>query len=518
MNKKQFFSSFQQLGKVLMTPVMILPIAGIMMGIGSAFTSTSVQQALPFLTNEVIVIILKLIKAAGSVVFDNLSVIFAISIAIGYAKSEKGVAALSSFLGYMAFNMIMGTLLISTGKIDPLNLMTGQKMILGVTTLDTGVFGGIIVGFIVVWLHNRYYNISLPPLFSIFNGTRFIPVVSVLASFILGVVAAFIWPSFQAVLTNISEIIKQTGAAGSFIYGLTERALLPFGLHHFVYLPFFFTSLGGSMVIDGKTVEGAVNIYQAMLASKDTLFDINITRFAMNGKVLFAMFGLPAAALAIYHCAKSENKKRVKTLMIASIIPCVFMGITEPIEFAFLFVAPVLFGIHAIFAGLAYLLAYVFEINIPGSSAFGGPFISFIFNGVMQGAKGSNFIWVPILGIPYFFAYYFSFRFAIKKFNLKTPGREEDSVEGTIDNQMTKNKLIYEIIDALGGKENIINVDACWTRLRVKIVDKSKVADQSHWKKLGANGFIMVEDGVQVIYGPKADIYKTNIREILGVA
>ncbi|WP_423800029.1 PTS transporter subunit EIIC [Neobacillus sp. SAB-20_R2A] len=518
MGKKQLFSSFQQLGKVLMTPVMILPIAGIMMGIGSAFTSTAVQQAIPFLTNEVVVMILKLIKDAGNVVFDNLPVIFAISIAIGYAKKEKGIAALSAFLGYLAFNKIMGSLLISLGQLDPANLLTGQKAILGIPALDTGVFGGIIMGFIVVWLHNRYYNISLPPIFSIFNGTRFIPVVSILSSIVMGVAAAFIWPSFQAVLIHLSDLIKGTGAAGSFIYGFTERSLLPFGLHHFVYLPFFFTSLGGSMVIDGKTVEGAINIYQAMLSSKDALFNIDVTRFAMNGKVLFAMFGLPAAGLAIYHTAKPENKKRVGTLMIASIIPCIFMGITEPIEFAFLFAAPLLFGIHAIFAGFAYMLAYIFEINIPGSSAFGGPFISFIFNGVLQGAKGSNFIWVPILGIPYFVAYYFSFRFAIQKFNLKTPGREEETVEEAIGGQFSQNDLIYDIIEALGGKDNILNVDACFTRLRVKVKDKTKVADLTHWKKLGANGFIMVSDGVQVIYGPKADVYKTSIREVLGVA
>ncbi|WP_449619685.1 PTS transporter subunit EIIC [Robertmurraya sp. Marseille-Q9965] len=518
MSKNQLFSSFQQLGKVLMTPVMILPIAGILMGIGSAFTSVSVQQAMPFLTNELVVIILKLLKDAGSVVFDNLPVIFAISIAIGYAKKEKGVAALSAFLGFMAFNKIMSSLLISLEKLDPATLLTGQKLILGIPALDTGVFGGIIIGFVVVALHNRYYNIVLPPIFSIFNGTRFIPVVSILAAIVLGVITAFIWPSFQAVLIHLSDLIKSTGAAGSFIYGFTERSLLPFGLHHFVYLPFFFTSLGGSMVIDGQTVEGSVNIYQAILASKDVMFDIDVTRFAMNGKVLFAMFGLPAAALAMYHTAKPENKKRVGTLMIASIIPCIFMGITEPIEFAFLFAAPLLFGIHAVFAGLAYLLAYVFEINIPGSSAFGGPFISFIFNGVMQGAKGSNFIWVPILGIPYFVAYYFSFRFAIKKFKLKTPGREEETVEETIDGQLSQNDLIFDIIAALGGKENIINVDACFTRLRVKVVDKSKVANLAHWKTLGANGFIMVSDGVQVIYGPKADVYKTSIREVLGVA
>lgn len=307
MDKNRLFSEFQKLGKVLMAPVLILPIAGILVGIGSGFTNPKILELFPFLKN--LTIFFNILKDAGNVVNNNIPVIFAICIAYGFVKSEKATAALSGFLGYMTMNTILGNFLIYTGNLDPKNLLIGQKQILGVLTLDTGVFGGILVGFLIAHIHNKFYKIQLPAILSIFNGTRSIPALSIIFSSILGIILAFIFPPIQHLLIKSSDIINSIGASGAFIYGLSERLLLPFGLHHFIYLPFFFTQLGGYLNIDGVMVEGAVNIYNAMLSSPTAKFDINITRFVMNGKVLFAMFGLPGAALAIYKTSLPKNKK-----------------------------------------------------------------------------------------------------------------------------------------------------------------------------------------------------------------
>ena len=518
MKDSKYFAAFQQLGKVLMTPVMLLPIAGILLGIGAAFTSTNLVSTFSVLANDYLKLFFNLCKSAGNSVFNFLPIIFAVSIAIGYAKKEKGIAALASVIAFVTMHNVMSTLLIHLGKLDPSNLATGQSLVLGIPSLDVGVFGGIIVGFMVAFLHNKFYNIALPPVLGIFSGTKFVPMISILCSVILGFIMAGIWPVIQGGLTSLSNLINSTGAFGTVIYGLSERALLPFGLHHFVYLPFFFTNLGGSAIIDGNIVEGAVNIYQAQLASPSAIFDIDVTRFIMNGKIIVAAFGLTGGALAMYKTAKSEKKNIVRGLIIAAAIPAFFTGITEPIEYSFLFVAPMLFVVHSLYSGLAYFLTYILQVNVPGTSAFGGPFLSTIFNGIMQADKGSNWIWIPILGIIFFFLYYFTFKFMILKFNYKTPGREDDVINETSENNnLSKADILYDIIEGLGGQDNILHVDACFTRLRVKVKNKEIVGDANLWKKLGANGVVQVSDGVQVIYGSKADVYKTQIREVLGV-
>ena len=427
MNKDELLAKFQRLGKVLMTPVLILPIAGILQGFGNAFTSPTLTAAVPWLAAPGFAIFFSILKAAASIVMNNIPVIFSICLAYGFAKSEKATAALCGFLGYMCMNSVMGTFLTATGVIDPANLTTGQSTILGITTLDTGVIGGLLVGAIVAWLHNRYYKIELPAVFSIFNGTRFIPAVTLLSCSILALVMSFVFPFIQNALGALSEFIKTTGAFGAFVYGAGERMLLPFGLHHFVYLPFFFTSLGGVETIDGQTVQGAINIYNAILGSPSTPFNIEVSRFVMNGKVIFAMFGLPGAALAFYKTALPKNKKKTAALMIAIVVPCILSGITEPLEYSFLFIAPILYVFHALMAGLAYALTYILQFNVAGSASFGGPLLSLIFNGIMGAAKGSNWQVILFLGPIYFVVYYFVFKFIILKKDLKTPGREEES-------------------------------------------------------------------------------------------
>ena len=518
MDKNKIFSSFQKLGKVLMAPVLLLPISGILVGIGSAFTNASLIKVAPFLDNSFFSLLFQLMKEAGNVVNNNISIIFAICIAYGYAKSEKATAALSGFLGYMTMNTVMGSFLIARGIIDTSNLITGQKSILGVVTLDTGVFGGIIIGIVVSYLHNKYYKIQLPPVLGIFNGTRFIPAITIIVASFVGIGLSFIFPPIQNALQLSSEFINSTGVFGAFVYGFSERILLPFGLHHFIYLPFFFTSLGGVMEIGGQTVEGAVNIYNAILNTPGSMFDINISRYVMNGKVLFAMFGLTGAALAIYKTAHKDNRKKVASLMIAAVIPCALMGITEPLEYSFLFVAPILFGVHALLSGIAYILTYIVSFNVAGPSAFGGPLLSWIFNGILNADKGSNWYWLLILGPIYFIIYYYVFKFTIIKFNLKTPGREAEENKDEKVNKNSTDNLIPMIVEAVGGKENILKVEACFTRLRLTLKDTEIVKPNEYFKnELSANGIVKVSEGVQIIYGNKASVYKTEMREFLGI-
>ena len=518
MDKNKIFSSFQKLGKVLMAPVLLLPISGILVGIGSAFTNASLIKVAPFLDNSFFSLLFQLMKEAGNVVNNNISIIFAICIAYGYAKSEKATAALSGFLGYMTMNTVMGSFLIARGIIDTSNLITGQKSILGVVTLDTGVFGGIIIGIVVSYLHNKYYKIQLPPVLGIFNGTRFIPAITIIVASFVGIGLSFIFPPIQNALQLSSEFINSTGVFGAFVYGFSERILLPFGLHHFIYLPFFFTSLGGVMEIGGQTVEGAVNIYNAILNTPGSMFDINISRYVMNGKVLFAMFGLTGAALAIYKTAHKDNRKKVASLMIAAVIPCALMGITEPLEYSFLFVAPILFGVHALLSGIAYILTYIVSFNVAGPSAFGGPLLSWIFNGILNADKGSNWYWLLILGPIYFIIYYYVFKFTIIKFNLKTPGREAEENKDEKVNKNSTDNLIPMIVEAVGGKENILKVEACFTRLRLTLEDTEIVKPNEYFKnELSANGIVKVSEGVQIIYGHKASVYKTEMREFLGI-
>lgn len=522
MNKDELLAKFQRLGKVLMTPVLILPIAGILQGFGNAFTSPMLLEYAPWLGTPAIAIFFSILKAAAGVVMSNIPLIFAVCLAYGFAKGEKATAALCGMIGYMTLNAVMGTFLTAIGTIDPENLATGQSTILGTVTLDTGVIGGLLVGALVAYLHNRFYKIELPAALSIFNGVKFIPAVTIVGCSVLALVLSLVFPLVQTALGALSDFIRATGVFGSFVYGAGERLLLPFGLHHFVYLPFFFTSLGGTEVIDGETISGAVNIYSAILGSATTPFDIDVSRFVMNGKVIFAMFGLPGAALAFYKTALPENRKKTGALMIALVIPCVLSGITEPLEYSFLFVAPVLFVVHAFLCGLAYVLTYLVQFNVPGPSAFGGPFLSWIFNGIMNADKGSNWFWLIPLGVAYFGLYYALFRAFIKKFDFKTPGREDDAGDDAADSASAgasqTNELIPQIVEAVGGKDNIKSVDACFTRLRLKLNDVGLVKEDPYFKEsLGASAIVHVGDGVQIVYGNKASVYKSEMREYLGM-
>ena len=526
MNKDELLAKFQRLGKVLMTPVLILPIAGILQGFGNAFTSPTLTAAVPWLAAPGFAIFFSILKAAAGIVMNNIPVIFSICLAYGFAKSEKATAALCGFLGYMCMNSVMGTFLTATGVIDPANLTTGQSTILGITTLDTGVIGGLLVGAIVAWLHNRYYKIELPAVFSIFNGTRFIPAVTLLSCSILALVMSFVFPFIQNALGALSEFIKTTGAFGAFVYGAGERMLLPFGLHHFVYLPFFFTSLGGVETIDGQTVQGAINIYNAILGSPSTPFNIEVSRFVMNGKVIFAMFGLPGAALAMYHCAKPEKKKAAGGLLLSAALTAFLTGITEPLEFTFIFVALPMYAVHCVLAGLSFMLMHILNVGV--GMTFSGGLIDLVLFGAMQGNAKTHWIWVVVVGAVYFVLYYLIFRFMISKFDYKTPGRD-DAEEVKLYTRADVNArsaasgstapagddpVSALIVEGLGGAANLSDVDCCATRLRCTVKDTALVK-QDVLKASGASGVICKGNGVQVVYGPKVAVIKAKLEDYL---
>lgn len=507
-----FFEKAQQFGRSFMLPIAVLPAAGLLLGIGGALSNPNTLVAYPFLDVPWLQAIFQIMSAAGSIVFANLAIIFAVGLAIGLARSDKGTAGLAAVLGYLVMNATINAILSITGNLAEGNLAeAGQGMLLGIQSLETGVFGGVVVGILTAFLHNRYNKVQLPQFLGFFGGSRFIPIVTSFATILLGVAMFFIWPPIQSGIYKMGGIVEATGYVGTLTYGFVLRMLGPFGLHHIFYMPFWTTGLGGSMVVDGQLVEGTQKIFFAQLADPNTQqFFIGTSRF-MSGRFITMMFGLLGAALAIYHTAKAKHKKKVLGLMLSAALTSFLTGITEPLEFSFLFVAPLLYAVHAVFDGFAFMLAHIFQITI--GQTFSGGFIDFILFGVLQGNDKTNWIYVPIIGVCWFILYYVTFRFLIKKFNFKTPGREEEnSVASTV---LKGNERVEAIVSALGGKDNISVVDCCATRLRVTVNDPEQVSKES-LKQTDARGVIINGNGVQVVYGPHVSNIKNEIEEYLG--
>lgn len=507
-----FFEKAQRFGKSFMLPIAVLPAAGLLLGIGGALSNPNTLVAYPFLDVAWLQSIFTIMSAAGSIVFTNLPILFAVGISVGLARSDKGTAALAAVLGYLVMNASTGAMLNITGKLAENNLAAvGQGMILGIQTLETGVFGGALVGILTAFLHNRYNKVQLPQFLAFFGGSRFVPIINSFASIFLGVLMFVIWPPIQECIYRIGGIVEATGYIGTLIYGFVLRMLGPFGLHHIFYMPFWTTGLGGTMVVDGVTVEGTQRIFFAQLADPSTeKFFIGTSRF-MSGRFITMMFGLIGAVLAMYQTAKPENRKKISGLMFSAALTSFLTGITEPIEFSFLFVAPVLYIIHAFFDGLAFMLAHMFEITI--GQTFSGGFIDFILFGVLQGVDKTNWVYVPMIGVPWFFLYYFTFRLAISKFNLKTLGREDEEI--TNIGVVNSNERAAMILQALGGRENIEDLDSCATRLRITVKNTGKVSEEA-LKQTGAKGVIIRGNGVQIIYGPQVTIIKNEIEETIG--
>lgn len=509
--KKHLFSLLQRIGQSFMLPIALLPIAGIFLGIGSSLTNTNMLAAYHLKglmgPGTAPYILFSLLNSAGSIIFDNLPILFAVGVAIGMARSEKATAALSSIVAFFVMHSTIGSLITYTGRSH--SFLTGATSeIVGITSLQMGVFGGIIVGLGVAALHNRFYKIELPKVFSFFGGTHFIPIISAITYVGIGILMFYIWPPIQILINDAGKLVLMSGYGGTFVYGLLERALIPFGLHHVFYMPFWQTAVGGRELVNGQLIEGAQNIFFAELASPDTShFSVAATRF-MSGKFPLMMFGLPGAALAMYTCARPKQKKAVGSLLLSAAISSAVTGITEPLEFAFLFVAPPLYVIHCIFAGLAYMLMHILNIGI--GMTFSGGFLDFFLFGILQGNAKTSWLHVIPVGILYFIGYFIIFRVMILKFNYQTPGRETDNA-APVNNADNKSQ---QILDGLGGLENISDLSCCATRLRVTLHRPSKL-NKEKLLSTGAAAVVANGDGVQVVYGPEVTVIHARLQDYI---
>lgn len=509
--KKHLFSLLQRIGQSFMLPIALLPIAGIFLGIGSSLTNTNMLAAYHLKglmgPGTAPYILFSLLNSAGSIIFDNLPILFAVGVAIGMARTEKATAALSSIVAFFVMHSTIGSLITYTGRSH--SFLTGATTeIVGITSLQMGVFGGIIVGLGVAALHNRFYKIELPKVFSFFGGTHFIPIISAITYVGVGILMFYIWPPIQILINDAGKLVLMSGYGGTFVYGLLERTLIPFGLHHVFYMPFWQTAVGGRELVNGQLIEGAQNIFFAELASPDTShFSVAATRF-MSGKFPLMMFGLPGTALAMYTCARPENKKAVGSLLLSAAISSAVTGITEPLEFAFLFVAPPLYVIHCAFAGLSYMLMHMLNVGI--GMTFSGGFLDFFLFGILQGNTKTSWLHVIPVGILYFIVYFIVFRVMILKFNYQTPGHEKDNA-APVNNADNKSQ---QILDGLGGLENISDLSCCATRLRVTLHRPSKL-NKEKLLATGAAAVVANGDGVQVVYGPEVTVIHARLQDYI---
>ena len=524
--KDKIFGVLQRVGRSFMLPIAILPVAGLFLGIGGSFTNETMLEAYGLLgimgPGTIIYAILQVLNSAGSVVFDNLPLIFAIGVAIGMAKQEKEVSALSAVIAFFVMHATIGAMINDFGAPD---LSGATASVLGINSLQMGVFGGIIVGLGVAALHNRFYKIQLPQVLSFFSGTRFVPIISAAVYLLVGIAMYFIWPVIQTGINALGAFVLASGYAGTWLYGFIERALIPFGLHHVFYIPFWQTALGGTAMVGGTLVEGAQNIFFAELATPGIAhFSVEATRF-MAGKFPLMIFGLPGAAFALYRCAKPENRKAVGGLLLSAALTSMLTGITEPLEFTFLFVAPAMYIVHCVFAGASYMIMHILNVGV--GLTFSGGLIDLTLFGIMQGNAKTSWLWIPVVGVVYFIVYYLVFSFMIKKFDYKTPGRDDSEIKLYTRKDVNArnaaegaastggdNELSRQIMLGLGGKANISDVDCCITRLRCTVHDATKV-DQQLLRETGASGVICKGQGVQVVYGPRVSNIKSDLEAYL---
>ena len=530
--KDQIFGVLQRVGRSFMLPIAVLPVAGLLLGIGSSFTNATMidTYGLQAILGEgtILNMFLTVLSKAGSALFDNLPIIFAVGCAIGMAKKEKEVAALSAVIAYFTMNAAVNAMLANSGQIlddgsiADFVLQGTITSSVGIQTLQMGVFGGIIVGLGVAALHNRFYTIELPSALAFFSGSRFVPIISTVVYVLVGIGMFFVWPMVQNGIYALGGLVTGTGYLGTLIFGIIKRALIPFGLHHVFYLPFWQTGVGGSMEVAGKMIEGGQNIFFAQLADPSTVhFSADACRY-FSGEFIFMIFGLPGAALAMYQTAKPEKKKQAGGLLLSAALACMATGITEPLEFSFLFVAPMLFAVQVILAGAAYMIAHI--LNIAVGLTFSGGLLDLFLFGILQGNAKTSWLRIIPVGIIYFLLYYGIFKFLILKFDLKTPGREDEDTETRLYTKADYNAAkesgvkgaeVSALITAgLGGKANIEDVDCCATRLRCTIKDPEKV-QEALLKQSGSRGVILKGKGIQVIYGPQVAVLKTNLEAFL---
>ena len=525
--KDKIFGVLQRVGRSFMLPIAILPVAGLLLGVGGSFTNETMLKAYGLWElmgpGTVFNAIFEVMKQAGDIVFANLPILFAMGVAIGMAKREKEVAVLAAAVAFFVMHASISAMIVIHGGTE--NMLSGSTAsVCGITSLQMGVFGGMIVGLGTAALHNRFHKIQLPQVLSFFGGSRFVPIISSLVFTVVGIAMFYIWPVVQQGIYMVGNVVQASGYAGTWVYGLMERLLIPFGLHHVFYMPFWQTAVGGTLEVGGVLVEGAQNIFFAQLADPTVeKFAVSATRF-MAGKFPLMIFGLPGAALAMYKTAKKEKQQIAGGLLLSAALTSMLTGITEPIEFTFLFVAPILYGTHCVLAGAAYMLMHIFEVGV-GMTFSGGLIDMFLF-GVLQGNAKTNWIWIVVVGIGYFVVYYFLFKFLIEKLDLKTPGRDDNEEvklykRDDVNNKKNGNNEMAEkdevssmITRGLGGKANISDVDCCATRLRCTVFD-AKLVQEATLKATGASGVVYKGNGVQIIYGPHVTVIKSNLEEYL---
>lgn len=531
--KDKIFGVLQRVGRSFMLPIAILPVAGLLLGVGGSLTNETMLKTYGLMgimgPGTVLNAIFQVMSEAGNIVFTNLPILFAIGVAIGMSKKEKEVAALAAVIAFFIMHASISALITIHGGAESM-LSGATTSVCGITSLQMGVFGGIIVGLGVAALHNRFYRIELPQVLSFFGGTRFVPIICAMVYTGVGILMYFVWPVIQQGIYAVGDVVLRSGYAGTWVYGFMERLLIPFGLHHVFYLPFWQTGVGGTLDVAGKTIEGAQNIFFAQLADPTVEhFAVSATRF-MSGKFPLMIFGLPGAALAMYKTAKTEKRKAVGGLLLSAALTSMLTGITEPLEFTFLFVAPLLYGIHCIFAGLAYMLMHMLNVGV--GMTFSGGLIDLFLFGILQGNAKTDWIWIVVVGIIYFIVYYFLFLILIRKLDLKTPGRDDSqevklyrrsdveakkngTVEGSQDS--VQDETSEMICKGLGGKKNISDVDCCATRLRCTVY-KAELVNDSLLKSTGASGVVHKGNGVQIIYGPRVTVIKSNLEDYLETA
>ena len=542
--KDKIFGVLQRVGRSFMLPIAILPVAGLLLGFGSSFTNetTIATYGLQGILGEGTILnaLLVIMNKVGSAVFDNLPLIFAVGVAIGMAKKEKEVAALSALIAYFVMNVAINGMLVVNDKITADGQIAKSVLegtvtsVCGIQSLQMGVFGGIIVGLGVAALHNRFHKIVLPNALSFFGGSRFVPIISTIVYMFVGILMYFVWPVVQNGIYALGGLVTGSGYIGTLIFGIIKRALIPFGLHHVFYMPFWQTAVGGTMEVAGQMVQGGQNIFFAQLADSANVahFSADATRY-FSGEFIFMIFGLPGAALAMYRCAKPEKKKAAGGLLLSAALACMLTGITEPLEFSFLFVAPALFAVQVVLAGAAYMIAHM--LNIAVGLTFSGGFLDLFLFGILQGNAKTSWLRIIPVGIIYFILYYVIFTFLIKKFDFKTPGREDDDIEtklytkadvnarkeagkaGETAGNTSADPVSEAITDGLGGKKNISDVDCCATRLRITVHDASRVNDDI-LKTTGSRGIVKKCQGIQIIYGPQVTVIKSKLEDYLETA
>lgn len=540
--KDKIFGVLQRVGRSFMLPIAILPVAGLLLGIGSSFTNetTIATYGLTAILGKGTILnsLLIIMNQVGSAVFNNLPLIFAVGVAIGMAYKEKEVSVLSALIAFFVMNTAINAMLQVNGEILADGTISADVLegtitsVCGIQSLQMGVFGGIIVGLGVAALHNRFHMIELPNALSFFGGSRFVPIISTVVYMFVGIAMYFVWPVVQNGIYALGGLVTGSGYIGTLIFGIIKRALIPFGLHHVFYMPFWQTAVGGTMEVAGQLVQGGQNIFFAQLADSANVahFSADATRY-FSGEFIFMIFGLPGAALAMYQCAKPEKKKQAGGLLLSAALACMFTGITEPLEFSFLFVAPALFAVQVILAGSAYMIAHM--LNVAVGLTFSGGFLDLFLFGILQGNEKTSWLRIIPVGIIYFILYYVIFTFLIKKFDFKTPGREDDDEEtklytkadvnaknaanNTTSGTTSADPVSETITRGLGGKANITGVDCCATRLRLTVADSSKV-NEALIKTTGSRGIIIKGQGVQIIYGPQVTVIKAKLETYLETA